>query len=237
MTIALQALRSNAQRRFYTWTGGALIAIVFAGFARTYYLKTVFGTPGLSLLLRAHGAVMTLWFGLFFAQVRLVAARRVDLHRRLGTFGAALAGLVAITATTVIVEGQKRRFRLGHPQLPAMAFQLSIVLVFTLLVAAAILLRRRRDFHKRLMLLACLSILTPAIVRIPLHVIQRAGAFSLFGIVDLGVIACLIIDAFNHRRVHPAFALGGLLIIVSQPVSVLLGRTASWMHFATWLVR
>ena len=48
-----------------------------------------------------------------------------------------------------------------------MAFQLGIGLVFAVLVSAAILLGRRGDFHKRFMLLASLSILSPVIVGAP----------------------------------------------------------------------
>ena len=42
--------------------------MVFAGFARTFYLKTIFGTPALSGLLFTHGVLMSLWFALFFTQ-------------------------------------------------------------------------------------------------------------------------------------------------------------------------
>ncbi len=226
----------KADRRFYTWTAIALLAIVFAGFARTFYLKAVFGTPALPVLLHAHGFVMTLWFALFFTQARLIAAHRVDLHRRLGVFGAVLAVMVAMVATMVIVEAQRRDFRLGHPKLGGMAFQLSIVVVFAVLVGAAILLRRRSDYHKRLMLLACFSILSPAIVRIPLRVIESGGVFSLFGLLDLCIILCVMVDTFNHRRLHPPFGWGAPLVIASQPLSLVLGATATWIRFARWLV-
>ncbi len=76
---------------YFTWAAIVAMLLVFAGFARTYYLKTFFATPALPTLLHLHGAILTLWFVLFFVQVRLVAAHRVDLHRLLGTFGAVLA--------------------------------------------------------------------------------------------------------------------------------------------------
>ena len=236
MTDATAASSPRPARPFFVAAGVAAFAIVFAGFARTYYLKVVFGTPALPLLLHVHGIVMTLWFVLFVTQACLIATHRVDLHRRLGVFGAALAGVVVIVVTTVIVEAQKRNLRLGHPILAAMAFQLSIVLVFAVLVTAAILLRRRSDFHKRLMLLACLSILSPGIVRIPLHFIRHGGVFPLFGLLDLCLIVCVAVDTLYHRRVHPAFLWGGLLIVASGPLSVALGTTAAWMHFARWLL-
>lgn len=227
---------TRRDHRFFLVAGVAALAVVFAGFARTYYLKFAFGTPALPLLLHVHGIVMTLWFVLFITQACLIATHRVDLHRRLGVLGAVLAGLVVIVVTTVIVEAQKRNLRLGHPVLAAMAFQLSIVLVFAVLVTAAILLRRRSDFHKRLMLLACLSILSPGIVRIPLHFIRHGGVFALFGLLDLCLIVCVAVDTLYHRRVHPAFLWGGLLIVASGPLSVALGTTAAWMHFARWLL-
>ncbi len=40
-----------------------------------------------------HGAVFTAWLALFIAQTQLVAARRLDLHMRLGVAGIALAVL------------------------------------------------------------------------------------------------------------------------------------------------
>ena len=36
-----------------------------------------------------------------------------------------------------------------------------------MLVGAAMLLRRRRDYHKRLMLLSCMSMIGPGLTRIP----------------------------------------------------------------------
>ena len=73
---------SSIDRRLYTWGALVAVAIVFAGFAKTYFLKASFGAPELSTLVHAHGLVMTLWFLFFLMQVRLVAMRRTDLHRR-----------------------------------------------------------------------------------------------------------------------------------------------------------
>lgn len=136
--------RRSPRDTFYAWSAVAAALIVFAGFARTYYLKELFGTRSLPLLLHVHGLVMTLWFALFLVQVRLVAAHRTDLHRRLGVIGAVLALLVVVVgATTIIVRG-KPHFTPGH-SLAGLAFQLSILLVFAVLVGAAIVFRRRSD--------------------------------------------------------------------------------------------
>src|SRR5512147_1245206 len=101
MSVDTTTARSGFDRRFATGVAVATALIVFVGFARTYYLKGVFGTPALSSgLVHLHGIVMTLWFALFVVQVRLIAAHRTDLHRRVGVVGAVLALLVLVVGIT-----------------------------------------------------------------------------------------------------------------------------------------
>jgi len=78
--------------------GGCLhFFLVLVGFARTYYLRLLFGLPHLEPLLHLHGLLMTGWFVLFFVQIVLVKRRRLDIHRRTGWFGLALmAGIVLL---------------------------------------------------------------------------------------------------------------------------------------------
>lgn len=82
--------------------------VVFAGFAQTYYLKALSGTPTLPMLVHVHGLVMSAWFVVFAAQVWLVESHRVRLHRRLGLFGAALVVLIPILGIATAIEGARR---------------------------------------------------------------------------------------------------------------------------------
>jgi len=92
------------------------------------------------------------------------------------------------------------------------------------------------DMHKRLMLLAAVNLLTPAIARIPSHFIETGGPLVFFGLTDLCVLACAVFDTIKNRRLHPAFLSGTVLIVASQPLRLMLAGTAVWMRFATWLV-
>lgn len=52
--------KGDLDRYLYGSVGGLLGLLVFAGFARTYYLKFLFAPPPLpSLVVHAHGVVMT----------------------------------------------------------------------------------------------------------------------------------------------------------------------------------
>jgi hypothetical protein len=54
-----EATAVRLPRRFATWVGVLFALIVFAGFARTYYLKGVFDGPALTALTHVHGVIMT----------------------------------------------------------------------------------------------------------------------------------------------------------------------------------
>ena len=87
------------------------------------------------------------------------------------------------------------------------------------------------------MLLATIAILPAAMARLPFAFIQQAGPLAFFGLADLFILVCLIFDVWMHRRPHPATVWGGLLIVVSHPLRLMIGNTQGWLAFATWLTQ
>ena len=229
---------TGKDRRLYIWFAVFMPIIVLAGFARSYYLKGFFGFPALpSLLVHLHGIVMTSWVVLFVTQVTLVATGRTRTHQRLGVLGAVLAPLVIVVGVLTAIAGAARGATPGPPALQFLAVPLFDMLAFAILVGTALYLRRRRlDIHKRLMLLAAVNLLAPAIARIPLHFIETGGALAFFGLTDVCLLACVAFDTIRNRRLHPAFLWGALLIIASQPLRLMLAGTDIWLRFATMLV-
>jgi hypothetical protein len=238
MAVVRPIDRRERARRLYLWAAVFVPVVVLVGFARTYYLKGLFDAPALpGVLVHLHGLVMTAWIALFAAQVWLVSSRRTKLHRQLGAVGAVLAVLVILAGVTTAIAAAARGS--APPDVPPLVFlvvPLGDMVVFAILVGAALYYRRRLEIHKRLMLLAVLNMLTPAIARIPLTFIETGGPLVYFGLTDLCVLACVAVDTVTHRRLHPAFLWGALVIVASQPLRLMLGGTAAWMQFATWLV-
>jgi hypothetical protein len=247
MTTAVQvatgrtaAHLSRARRRrdnvFYTGMAFLCTAIVIIGFAPTYYLKGAFAGRPLSPLLHVHGAIFSSWIVLFVAQATLVASRRTDIHRKLGVAGGVIATAMLVVGFLASVDSASRGFTPagGPPPLVFLAIPLFMLVVFAVMVGAALYYRKQPQTHKRLMLLATISILTPAIARIPLF---GGGPPVFFGITDLLIIACLVYDRIANGRVHRAFALGATFIILSQPLRILIGFSGPWQAFAAWLTR
>jgi hypothetical protein len=228
--------RRRRERWFYISMSIAAMITVFAGFAPTYYLRPYFNTAPLMPLLHVHGIVFTSWLVLFLIQTTLVAAHRTDIHRRLGILGGVIATLmIVIGASTAVIRASQGAT--PAPSVSPLSFlvvPLGDISVFAILVGAGFYYRRRADVHKRLMLLATVSILAAAIARWPFAIMQ-AGPPAFFGITDLFVLACILYDLITLKRVHRATALAALLIIASQPLRLMLAGTHVWLAFAGWL--
>ena len=97
-----------------------------------------------------------------------------------------------------------------------------------MLVAAAVYFRRRSEYHKRLMLLATLNLLSAAISRIPLDFIEAGGLFAVFGLLDLFIVICVGIDTLRHRRLHPAFVWGAILSMAWPWLAIVAGGSSVW---------
>jgi hypothetical protein len=228
MNVIASPRRMALDRRFYGVACAAAFAAAFAGFARTYYLKFLFGTPALPRLVHLHGALMTSWFVLFFTQTCLIASHRVNWHRRLGVFGVGLAGVILVVAPIVLVHAVARELGAPHGHrffVVIFGFDLVVLADFAILVASAVALRRRSDFHKRLMLLATVSIILPGISRLPI------GAFAGFGLFYACVLVPVIVDTVRHRRLHPVFGWGAPLLLASQQLAVIGASTQVWRDF------
>jgi hypothetical protein len=235
----LSPVRPGRSERPLFVAGAIVVAtLVFAGFARTFYLKAVFGSPPLSTLLLLHGLIMTAWVVLFLVQIGLVSAGRSDLHRALGAVGAVVAILIVVVGVFAAVDAGRRGFSPSPAVTPLafMAIPLVDVLVFGGLVGAALWNRRRTAIHKRLMLLATLGILTPAVARLPLDGLRAAGLPAFFAVMIFCVIATVAFDAWRNRRLHPAFAWGAAFLIASVPLRIALAQTERWHAFARWLI-
>lgn len=222
-------------RVFFTAMPIAMAAAIFVGFARSYYLKTAFGTPVLSPLYHLHGLLFTGWMLLLMIQPALVAARRTALHRRIGVGGGVLGAAMIVAAFAVTLD-------LGHrgsapPGISPLAFLIvpfATVIVFPVLIGGAFFWRRLPEVHKRLMLIGSLELVPAGFGRWP--VVAPLGPLAYFGLTDLFVIAILVYDRATHGRFHPATVYGGLFLVGSQVLRIVLSETAAWQAFAGWLI-
>lgn len=238
-TKAVPAMRVQLFRlpRFFFPAVSAVVATcVFVGFARTYYLKEIFHTPSLPLLLHVHGFVMTCWLALLVTQTALVARDRSDIHRRLGVFGGVLAGAIVVIGVGVAIYAV-RTHRPPPPGMTPLGFltiPLGDIAVFATLVTAGLYYRRQPELHKRLMIVASISITPAGFARWPWTFLHRQPA-HFFGATDLLLLSVIAFDYVRTRRLSPAYLWGGLLLIASHPLRLMLANTSVWQIFGHWI--
>jgi uncharacterized membrane protein YozB (DUF420 family) len=235
MSIAIGQRRPavrNTDRIFFTGMALASAVTLVFGFLPSYFNRSA-ELSSLTPLYQLHGALFTAWIALLVCQTALIAGRRIDLHRTLGVAGAVLAVAVFVAGTAVSIETLRRNGGPpgGDPR-KFFAIPMGDILVFGALVGAAIVLRRRSETHKRLMLLATISMLTAAVARF-LRQVGLGGAPNLFYGTDVFVLVLILYDLASRGRVHPATLWGGAAVVGFKPLLFyVLSGTPPWLTLA-----
>jgi len=226
--------------RFYPLISFALVAVVLVGFSRTYYLRLFSGPLPLTTLVHVHAALFTAWLALFVAQVLLVAAHRVDLHRKLGIASAVFAVLViAVGILTVLQSATSNRVSpsgLAPPQFSIIGF--TSIGMFAVFLTLGVAFRRRPGLHRRFMILAMVAATSPATSRLlRIFDVQHHRDALIPGLAALFIVACLVHDWRKYRIVHPVYVIGGLVIVASWPLRLMIGHSAWYFPIGEGVAR
>jgi hypothetical protein len=227
------AVRNN----FYLLIALFAATMMVIGFSRGYFLRAFFDRPPLTLLLHLHAAAFTAWFVLLLVQIRLVAAKRIAWHRRLGVAGAAVAVLMVVTTLGCIVEAIRGGGVIaGVPAWQFVALSTVSIGLFAGFVAAAVFLRRRPDWHGRFMIVASCGILGPAVGRALIMIGGPPAAIYANHVLGLLLATCIAHDWFRRRIVHPAFVIGAVVMMAAIPLKRVLAHSQAWADFARWIM-
>ena len=231
------AAHLESERRFFGFVAAALALLVFAGFARTFYLHKLFSLPAPSLLVTVHGSLMTTWILLLGVQTTLISVRRVNWHRRLGIAGAALASIIVPLGCLTTLGAAQREARAHSEfvsgQLNVLGLELTQMALFAGLIGLALWYRNRPSIHKRLMIVATLCIIPNAIVRLsllsPINMLHgNLGILFVWAFLVAGVVA---MDSLRQRRISPAFGWSASVALVALYVAWYLSRTEMWDQY------
>jgi len=231
--------RRRADGRYFAAIALLFALLVLAGFSRTFYLHAIFRQPAPSAFLQFHGALMTGWVVLLVVQTLLVSARRVTWHRTLGVAGIVYAALIVPVGCMATVGAALREVRAHSAAVPSqlnvLGLELTQLVLFAAWIGLAVRFRSQPDVHKRLMVIATLSIVPNAMVRISM-LTDIDFLHTNFGILcawTLLVLAVVIWDWARRGRLHPAFGWGGAVSAALLCLAWLGSRSATWIDFWT----
>ena len=152
-TLTVSPERALTERRFFTGMALAILATVFVGFSRSFFLRPLFPElPSPSeTIFYVHGAVFTAWIVLFVAQTSLVAGGRTELHRKIGPFGAVLAVAMVVLGTVAALIAARRAtgfVGIPIPPLQFLAIPIFDMILFATFVWLAIAQRRKSTWSR-----------------------------------------------------------------------------------------
>ena len=224
-------------RRFYLFITILSAVLVFAGFARTFYLNSRFAKLHLPSLFILHGVVFSSWLVVLVTQSFLISAKQVRIHKKLGY--ASIAIVVAMFALGWIMSVNAARAGFTPPGGPRplsfLAFQLFGLFAFTALIAAGYFLRNRPGTHKRLKVGATILLLTPAVARIFLLLTANALLRKTLGVQLALLLGCMAYDAFTRKRVHLAWMWSTAAFLLFVFGAIFGGTTGAWLAIAPWI--
>jgi hypothetical protein len=220
-----------ATQSFFFYMGILLTSIVLLGFIPPVLSKPD-GALSLPLLYHIHGVVFVSWFGLFTLQAYLVRGRRLALHRQLGQGSIVIAIAMLVTGYFMMRAAYALpEFAIGeNSHVASMMFPFTDLVNFSIVFVLGFLNRSNGPGHKRLMLLAGLLILDPAVARL----IQTIGApFPLIPVVELGLFALLIgYDLLTLKKPHWCSLLGLALFFAAMAAKLVVAQTPAWADIA-----
>lgn len=236
--------------RYFQHMALLLLALVLLGFGSEFFRRSSDGLLEIPLRLHAHGIVLLAWFVGFVLQTQLVGRGHTRAHQRLGVFAAAVGCACIIAAPLATLGAVRSLHALGlawesnlqaYPTLGIESLSMgeyatflvlgncASVISFAVLLLAALMLRRRGDFHSRLMLLASLTLMSPAIARLARWPIFGGEDGALIPLAMFLLFVSLPLQDWRHgRRLHPAtlwgsafvaLATGGALLFATTPVA------------------
>lgn len=220
---------------FFSAMAIAMLLSVLVGFGPTYYLAGAFRAQLPAPIIHIHAAVFSAWILLLVVQTTLVAAHRVNIHRRLGLFGFGLACLMPIVGVLAATNRLVRN--MAPPAMDAKTFYvipMGDMVIFSALIFFAYRKRTDSPQHKRLVLIATCSLLTAAFARFHIAFLRGQPAHAM--LVPYGFLLLIAAyDLWSTHKLQRATVLGGTFLVVAQLVRLPISHTAPWQSFATWV--
>jgi hypothetical protein len=239
----VRARVASPARYFYFHMAMACAAVAFLGFAPTYWLPLAHRTLHASPVIHFHGLLFFTWTLYFVLQTWLAASGRVANHRSLGIVGVSIATAMTIFGFLASVHVMKQAASIGQTD-AGVAFSivpLSGIAFFAVVFILAIANTRRGEIHKRLMLLAGISILDAAVARwfiVFLAPPGPAGPPPIPVTIPPALVAALLLvvamvrDRRTDGRIHPVYVYGGIAYLAVKLLNWPISATGAWHAFA-----
>ena len=242
-TIAKDAPAGFRLGDLYSWTALGCVLTAFLGFIPTFWMPLAAGTFTANPVVFMHGIGFFIWTLFALVQTSLVPAGLVTLHRSVGLAGISFATVLTVLGLLAALNSLESGIA-AHQAAGAEAFlivPLTVIVPFAVLFSLAIANIRRPEFHKRLMLLATISVLNAPAARPLIAWVYRLPPTDQLPVwIDvpacylsyLLIVPALIYDWRKLGRLHPVYLIAVPILLIIPLAVMPISDTAAWHSFA-----
>ena len=239
----IQPASNFLKRYIYVLLGVLALIFVHIGFAATYVGPVLSGTFAGRKVLHLHGAIFMGWVVLSIAQPLLIQKKQIQLHRKIGVFGAVLGALVVLMGLYIsITSAHLNMARDGEQAAKAfLLIPITDMILFALFVVLAISNTSNPEAHKRYIILATLSILPAATGRMLRLFTWWTGnaivdTMLALSVMEITLYLAVLYDVIVRKKIHTVYIWGGLFLLTVHAFRDWASHSETWLSISTWIV-
>lgn len=210
-----------------------LLVLAVIGFWESYFSKLF---SDISSYTHFHAITMLLWISILITQPFLIRYKKKDLHRIIGKIS---YGLVPLLIISLILLAHNQisiqNYGISYGRLYVLFLQLSLLVIFVIAYSLAIIYRKSPNHHARYMIGTSLTLIDPAVARIPLDLPSLPFSYQVitFSIIIL-ILLTLIFMERKKQKGREVFPIMLLVFIFFQTLNLTWTDSRAWDSFAMW---
>ena len=229
-------------RFFFVVMASAVIVAVFAGFRADLLSARILHPDPSDVGAAARSRDRVQRVGESFSGSDAVdGARLATAASTVGWIGAGIAAAMVILVTAAVIEQLRRVNGLSAAAAGPGAQHIRHHRVRNAWSARRSTIENDPDWHKRFMLSATIVLLGAPMFRAVVHYIGRGDMAKVSIVstllVDAFFLPCFAYDLLTRRRIHPAYLVAFVLIVLDQIAQAKVVTWAPWINFANALQR
>ncbi len=210
-----------------------LLALAVIGFWGSYFSKSF---SGINHYIHIHVIAMLLWIGLLITQAFLIRHKKRYLHRTIGKLSYVLVP-VLVVSLVLLAHNQItiHDYGISYSRLYILFLQLSLLAIFVIAYVLAIIYRKSPSHHARYMISTSLTLIDPAVARIPLNLPSLPFSYQVltFTLTDIILLILIIIER-KQTKGREVFPIMLAIFLFFQTFNLTWSDSKTWDNFSLW---
>jgi len=223
-----------------------LLILSFIGFWQSYFSKLLhyfdfsnIDFDSINGYVHFHAVTMLLWIGMLITQAFLIRYNKRSLHKIIGKLS---YGLIPFLVISLILLAHSNisigEYGVSYTRLYILFLQLSLLTIFMIAYGLAIYYRKNPGQHARYMICTSLTLIDPAVARIPLDLPPLPFNYQVitFSLMDIILILLIFLERKqkNGREVFPVML---IIFLFFQWLNLTWTKSDLWDSFGLWFAK